>query len=231
MPTEISSDETKNIEDLVKHFIENKSMFSRFIDQLRVLFTDHEKLLPFVHSLKWRLKDPEHLRCKLKRKILEAMKSEKAFDITLENLFEKINDLAGARILHLHTTQFQQLNRALIEVLEEARYKLIEGPIAYVWDDESRKYFQGIGVETKDNPRMYTSVHYVIEANTKSKLTCEIQVRTLAEELWGEVDHRINYPDPTDILACSEQIKVLARITSGCTRLVDSIFKSHETVR
>ena len=75
---------------------------------------------------------------------------------------------------------------------------------------------------------MYTSVHYVIEANTRTKYTCEIQVRTLMEEVWGEVDHRINYPYATDSLHCLEQIKVLARVTSGCTRLVDSIFRSHE---
>jgi putative GTP pyrophosphokinase len=49
-------------------------------------------------------------------------------------------------------------------------------------------------------------------------------VRTLAEELWGEVDHTVNYPEPSEVLACREQIKLLARLTSTCTRLVDSIF-------
>jgi len=75
---------------------------------------------------------------------------------------------------------------------------------------------------------MYTSVHYVVEANTKTRYTCEIQVRTLMEELWGEVDHTINYPHKTPSIACSEQIRALARLTSGCSRLVDSIFRSHE---
>ena len=73
---------------------------------------------------------------------------------------------------------------------------------------------------------MYTSVHYVIRPN--KSYTAEIQVRTLAEELWGEVDHKINYPVRSEIFACSEQLKVLARTTSACTRLVDSIFGSHK---
>ena len=48
------------------------------------------------------------------------------------------------------------------------------------------------------------------------------------EEVWGEVSHIIDYPHPSKDLACREQIKVLARATSTCTRLVDSIFRSHE---
>ena len=65
-------------------------------------------------------------------------------------------------------------------------------------------------------------------ANKQKNCAAELQVRTLAEELWGEVDHKINYPHPSDRSSCREQIKVLARITSSCTRLVDSIFHSHQ---
>lgn len=55
-------------------------------------------------------------------------------------------------------------------------------------------------------------------------MTCELQVRTLTEETWGEVDHRINYPHKTDSVACLQQIRALARSTSAAGRLVDSIF-------
>ena len=44
------------------------------------------------------------------------------------------------------------------------------------------------------------------------------------EEVWGEVDHTINYPHSTGSVGCAEQLKVLARVTSSATRLVDSIF-------
>jgi ppGpp synthetase/RelA/SpoT-type nucleotidyltranferase len=81
-----------------------------------------------------------------------------------------------------------------------------------------------MGIETQNNDRMYTSVHYIVEESTRSKRTAEIQVRTLAEELWGEVDHSLNYPVPCSVTSCREQIKVLARATSACTRLVDSIY-------
>jgi len=62
-------------------------------------------------------------------------------------------------------------------------------------------------------------------------MTCELQVRTLTEETWGEVDHKINYPHKTKSVACLQQIRALARSTSAAGRLVDAIFATiaHET--
>ena len=74
---------------------------------------------------------------------------------------------------------------------------------------------------------MYMSVHYVLQPNRETTLTAELQVRTLMEEVWSEVSHRIDYPVETSSRASKDELKVLARITSGCTRLVDSIFKGH----
>ena len=71
---------------------------------------------------------------------------------------------------------------------------------------------------------MYTSVHYVIGSASRTRMTAEIQVRTLMEEVWSEVDHSVNYPHQNESLPCREQLKVLARVTSSATRLVDSIF-------
>ena len=63
----------------------------------------------------------------------------------------------------------------------------------------------------------------VDEASKDSPVSCEIQVRTLLEEVWGEIDHLVNYPKPTDNVACREQIGVLARLVSAGSRLADSI--------
>jgi putative GTP pyrophosphokinase len=76
---------------------------------------------------------------------------------------------------------------------------------------------------------MYSSVHYVAQPNTRPPLvTIEIQVRTLADEIWGEIDHKLNYPHPHKSVACREQIRALARVTSSCSRLVDAIVTSDE---
>lgn len=183
-------------------------------------------LFAHVHSLRKRAKDPGHLSDKLERKMQKCKEAGVPFPVTPENVFETINDLAGIRILHLHTSQFPEINRILLGLLEIEEYEIREGPIAKVWDGEYEQIFKQYGIKTETNPRMYTSVHYVVGVGARQVRTAEIQVRTLAEELWGEVDHSINYPHASTVLSCQEQIKVLARVTSSCTRLVDSIFVS-----
>ena len=224
----LSRSERRLIGVLVQHFVENRAKFESLLEQFLSALKSDPALALLVHSLKWRVKDPGHLRDKLERKLAEAKKDHKKLLINKENLFEKINDLAGCRILHLYTKQFEQIHACLTRIFEEYKYELLEGPTAKTWDDESKELFSQMHIKTEGSPSLYTSVHYVIAPNRRTTLTCEIQVRTLAEELWGEVDHTINYPHKSDSLACREQIKVLARVTSSCTRLVDSIFSSHE---
>lgn len=74
----------------------------------------------------------------------------------------------------------------------------------------------------------YRSVHYVVKPNNPNPTCCEIQVRTLFEEIWGEIDHNINYPHKTDDIACKEQLRVLSKLVSTGTRLADSIFRTYE---
>lgn len=218
---------TDPISSLVAHYVNNQTKIGTFLKQLTTAFEDSTTLRPYVHSFRSRLKDPAHLRDKLERKRRELPTAGLPWKISDENLFQLINDLAGLRVLHLYTRQFEAINPVIIDLLHEASFRLVEGPCARTWDDESRTYFRGIGIETVESKSLYTSVHYVVEANSKTKYTAEVQVRTLAEELWGEVDHAINYPTPSSSVACQEQIKVLARVTSSCSRLVDSIFRTH----
>jgi len=220
--------ELKIIASLVDHYKNSQDRFSQFIDQLRGLFLGEKPLTKHVHSIKWRLKNPEHLRRKLVQKLKESKKSNRAFAITRENLFYKVNDLVGVRILHLHTRQMKEIDRAVKGLFSDHRYHILGGPIAKTWDDESRSYFASIGIKTEKSPSMYTSVHYEVRESSRRKYTFELQVRTLMEEVWGEVSHTLNYPKPTGSLSCREQIQVLARATSTCTRLVDSIFKTHD---
>lgn len=226
MSKEIGIRQMKLIDDLVVHFINSEELFTRTLNSLNGYLSLSKKLKPFIHTIKSRLKDPAHLRDKLIRKAKEAKKQRLAFDINKENLFLKITDLVGIRIIHLHTKQIEYINKYLKEILEEQQCEIIEGPEAKTWDIESVAYFNSLNFQTVSSTNMYTSVHYSIKPSPT--ITCEIQVRTLMEEVWGEVDHTINYPNKTKSLSCREQIKALARATSSCSRLVDSIFSSHK---
>jgi putative GTP pyrophosphokinase len=227
MMAEFNSSERRLIKELVTHYKENRDVLTGFLQSLRLQIQASKTLKPHIHSLSWRMKEPDHLDDKLKRKLRKYKASGKHFPITTSNLFVKINDLAGLRILHLHTQQVDSISKGLAELFEEESYRIVEGPTARTWDDESRTFFKSINIKTKKSPSLYTSIHYVIKPNKKTQYTCEIQVRTLMEEVWGQVDHTINYPKRTPDLSCREQLASLARATSTCTRLVDSIFRSH----
>jgi GTP pyrophosphokinase len=213
-----------SFDELVAAYAANKHLVSQFQSQLLTSLQSSSDLTQHIHSFRARLKDPEHLRDKLQRRMIKLREEGKPFDVTSSNLLTKINDLAGIRVLHLYTRQIAKIDTALRSILEEQRFGLLEGPFARTWDDESRTYFAQCGIETQESPSLYTSVHYVVGSASRTMITCEIQVRTLMEEVWGEVDHSINYPHKAESLACREQLKVLARVTSSATRLVDSIF-------
>ena len=187
-------------------------------------FETHPDLIQsprIVHSVKSRLKDLKHLREKIQRK------SSTEDPITPENIFDRVTDLTGVRVLHLYQAQFTQIHRAIQQKLDSEDWALYEQPKAYTWDPESQGFFanHGLNVEVKES--LYTSIHYVIKPRESSPISCEIQVRTLFEEIWGEIDHLVNYPEPTDNVACREQIGVLARLVGAGSRLADSICRAY----
>lgn len=218
--------ETAAIDKAVARFESERHQFELAASTVQSALQENPRLSPFIHFIKFRVKDPEHLRQKLTKKGLEARNAGKRPDINADNLFTSIRDLTGVRILHLCTDQIRKMDPLIRSIFEEQKYDLVEGPVAHCWDDETEKYFRTLGIEVRKRSTMYASVHYVVRSNTKTEFYCELQVRTLAEEVWGEVSHSVNYPCPSSSVACAEQIRVLARICSGTTRLVDSIFRS-----
>ena len=188
-------------------------------------FEKHPELnkrpFPIIHSIKSRLKAPEHLGDKLNRKFQDGIV------VTKENVFTEITDLIGIRVLHLYQDQFPSINEAINKKIDNGDWVFVEQPKAFTWDPESEKFYKNLNVLTELRETYYTSIHYVVKPNNKNSICCEIQVRTLFEEIWGEIDHSINYPHPTDSIACKEQLRVLSKLVSTGTRLADSIFRSN----
>jgi hypothetical protein len=53
---------------------------------------------------------------------------------------------------------------------------------------------ESIGITAEHNERPYSSVHYLVQPSIKPTITIEIQVRTLADEIWGQIDHKNQLP-------------------------------------
>ncbi|WP_059050385.1 RelA/SpoT domain-containing protein [Paenibacillus senegalimassiliensis] len=218
-------DKDESINSCINLYKSNHHKFLQFLDGVKVFF---ETEPPFniesncvIHSIKSRLKDPEHLRDKLERKWNEEN------PILIDNFFSRITDLAGIRVLHLYHDQFPVIHSKIMEKVEQNDWWLAESPKAYTWDPESVKFYTDMGLECQQKESFYTSIHYLIKPREDSLITCEIQVRTLFEEIWGEIDHTINYPHPIGSIACNEQIRVLSKLVSTGTRLADSIFRTY----
>ena len=209
-------------EPVVRHYTANFGDIEMWMRNVFDFFNRHPEVRKHVHSVKYRLKEPEHLQEKLQRKW------DAEDPITAENLFQRITDLAGVRVLLLHQRQFSKLKELIDTRLQRREWHLVEEPKAYTWDPEAKIFFESLGYTVHFKPSFYTSLHYVIKQYEESPYSCEIQIRTLFEEIWGEVDHSINYPNATEDASCRDQIMVLAKLIGAGSRLVDSIFSSHE---
>ena len=215
--------------DLLRAYEEHLESFDLFQKHIKNFF-ESRSLSQHVHSVRHRLKDVDHLLEKVERKNIEDAALDASLrngPITADNLFTRITDIAGIRVLHLHISQFEHIHRALMAKVDEGEFTLFEEPKAYTWDPESGTYFQSLGLIRELKESYYTSIHYVLRPNSRTQATCEIQVRTLLEEVWGEVDHAMNYPTPTSDAYCKEQIRVLARLVGAGTHLADSIMRRY----
>ena len=224
--SQLTQAEHQAIDEAVAHFEEHRYLFEGFTKALLRGLREDPQLGPYIHFINYRLKRSDRLRKKLRKKALEQPRGSKPA-IDASNVFGEINDLAGVRILHLHTDQFEEMYGHIGRIIEKEKFRVIEGPVANCWDVEYEQLFKRLGVDTKSRDSLYMSVHYVLETNEKTKITFELQVRTLMEEVWGEVSHRVGYEDEESNPRVVDQLKVLARLTSGSTRLVDCVFKTH----
>ena len=65
---------------------------------------------------------------------------------------------------------------------------------ANVREGDNIKDFEDLNIEVKSRASGYRSVHYLVEFYpTNEKVIAEIQVRTIFEEGYGEIDHTLRY--------------------------------------
>ena len=157
-----------------------------------------------VHSLSYRVKDTKHLIEKIIRKNPEYLDAGNA--LSLNNYEQEITDLMGIRILLLFKEDWLNIHNYLME-----RYKtvLLEEPFAYVREGDDTHLYENKVKIKKEKP--YRSVHYVIKSD--KGLAIEIQVRTLYEEAWSEIDHKLRYPYNLANEMLNNYINIMNRLT------------------
>lgn len=168
-----------------------------------------------VHSVKYRVKDPEHLVEKIIRKRIKNR--EKI--ITKVNYREKIADLIGIRVLHLFKEEWEDIHEYIIN-----RWMLITPkPKANIRAGDHKELlnnFEEKGCEIVVHPFGYRSVHYHINTGILREITiAEIQVRTIFEEAWSEIDHRIRYPYQVNNPILSNYLEIFNRLAGSADEM------------
>ena len=173
-----------------------------------------------VHSVKYRIKDPEHLIEKIIRKKIKTP----TLDINLSNYQEKVQDLIGIRILHLFKSDWLSIHQALVE-----NFKQVEKPEANIRRGDAYTIFKDNGCKIKNHPAGYRSVHYLVKTEpTLKPYIAEIQVRTILEEAWSEIDHKVRYPYFTDHEIINQYLKIFNRLAGSADEMGDFVMMLKE---
>ena len=184
-----------------------------------------------VHSTKMRIKNPEHLIEKIVRKKTNNPK----FIINVNNYKNLVTDLIGIRALHLFKEDWKIIHNHIKQL-----WNLKEEPKANVRAGDDTKLFEEAGCEIVIHEFGYRCVHYLVESKpSKEIIVAEIQVRTVFEEGWSEVDHKIRYPYEVNNTIFAEYLRIFNRLAGSADEMasfivllkneLDNIKQEHET--
>ncbi|HNY10045.1 MAG TPA: GTP pyrophosphokinase [Candidatus Wallbacteria bacterium] len=170
------------------HFESHQGFFKNFSNEI----LNSMNMCGAIHSVKVRIKNSEHLIEKIIRKNIESINDPDAgAHISYDNYTETLNDIIGIRVLHLFKDDWVPIHSFIRE-----NFPLASTPCAYIREGDLKNIidaYEKNGCIVLKHPFGYRSVHYVT-FNENKTLRAEIQVRTLFEEAWSEIDHTLRYP-------------------------------------
>lgn len=171
---EVSTKEERNSE--VQTWNEVTLLYSSALKQintkLEILNDEFQHVHQYnpIEHIKSRLKTPESIVKKLKKYGKES---------TIENMVAYVNDIAGVRIICSFTNDIYQIadmisNQSDIKVIEVRDYIKNPKPSGYM------SYHMLVTVPV-----------YLSDRIVDTKV--EIQIRTVAQDFWASLEHKINY--------------------------------------
>ncbi len=200
-----------------QELIEIKERYTREMKELSILasfIAEHLLLLKKVHSIKKRVKDPWHLI----RKIIWKSANRPDLKINPDNYQQVISDLIGVRVLHLFKDDWESIHYRILD-----KWLLRENPVANIRHGDSVELtnrFRQLGLDVLEHKFGYRSIHYqILLIHNKKEITAEIQVRTLFEEAWSEIDHELRYPDNTNDPLLTDYLVIYNRIVGSADEM------------
>ena len=168
------------------------SIYSLSIEEIKKIIEDMEvkyKELNLIDHVKYRIKSL--------KSIINKMKNKK-YDLNYNELIEKVNDIAGIRII----CPFQ-------ENVYIVRQLLMENPKIRILNEKD--YIQ--------SPKKsgYSSLHLIVEVPVETELgkvyvKAEIQIRTMAMDFWASLEHELKYKNNNVTKTTSKKLLKAAKV-------------------
>jgi len=188
--------------DLRREYELKKLNYQRLLDLVTLILNSAiEKNHLKIHSIKSRVKAYDNFLEKIERK-------------GYNDPFRECTDLAGCRIICLFHSQVEEIKKII-----ENEFQVIE-----ITDKKTAKKFDQFG---------YLSLHMLIkipknrsefiEFSGLEDFVCEVQIRTILQEAWAEIEHYLNYKTTKE----EKNQELLRKIFSlaGMFEVADSTFE------
>lgn len=214
-------------------------------EELNKIYSNYKRLVPFlekeaehvfsklidlekVHSVRRRVKKPKHLI----EKIIRKGKKYSQLNISVNNYRDIITDLIGIRVLHLFKDDWRNIHQEIVklwELMETPQINIRRGDYNI---ETLQENVNDLGCEVVVRDHGYRSIHYLISipVTREEKVFIEIQVRTVFEEAWSEIDHVIRYPYDSDNPILVEYLGIFNRIVGSADEMGTFIKKMKSTL-
>lgn len=198
-------EEVENWETLMFLYDAALRQVSTKIDILNEEFAHIHKYNPIEH-VKSRIKEPQSIVKKLKRQ---------GHEVTLENMLKYIKDIAGVRIICSFTSDIYRIADMLAQ---QADLKVLE-----LTDYLSQPKVSGY----RSYHMLVTVPVYLSDGVVDTKV--EIQIRTIAQDFWASLEHKIYYKfEENGPAFISQELRDCARIVS---ELDDKMLSLNEAIK
>ena len=155
-----------------------------------------------IHNISSRLKSPESIAGKLKRKNIP---------ITAESILANLRDIAGVRVICHYIEDIYQIASYLslhddIHILKQKDY--IKNP----------------------KPSGYRSLHLIVTvpvflSTGKKIVPVEIQIRTIAMDFWASLEHQLHYKTKNNVPPeLSEELRTLSETIHNTDLQMENIY-------
>lgn len=204
--------QSKKMVDEIVAFKELMMMYSCAIKEIRTKF----EILSTEFNLRYQRNPINFINTRLKSSasIVEKMKKNN-ITFSLDNIQNKINDIAGVRVTCSYIDDIYVLTEALakqddVEIIKQKDY--IKNP--------------------KSNG--YRSMHLIVKvpvffANQTNQVRVEVQIRTIAMDFWATLEHQLKYKKQTkNSTEISAQLKECADVIRETDRKMFEIRKQIE---